>query len=233
MSLISVFLSVTVLLRGEPIPRIDSSTDTSVSFLWLIGLLLVAVLAKLLSPGLFKSQLQFIYSNIELEEKQGNGIAAYIGLLVFGIFSVLSATWLFWSHLSIDTNLGFWACLVIVLFLFLATMLVISTLHTVFFGEGVLLNAHSLDFMYFWSFLGWASFFSLVLAKLIPAAYQNSSFTVIALLLLLLYVLRAVRLQMSLASKEVSNLLLIFCYFCAVEIAPILIVGKVVLNYIK
>lgn len=219
---------------GEPVFRSDHDLERSIDFLKMILFLSFIVSARLIKPSIFTWMLGNSFGASSSNNFNFEHPERYLpGLLFLLLFSVSSlAVYLSSIGMFGDSTSPVLVNMAVVIFFYAIILLMASFLQSVLFGIKRFLSSHFLDLITFFFLLGVGAFV-LLLARwfLLESAFGIIQ-AVIGGFLLLTFGTRIVRLLLINASFFNQNRLLIFFYLCAAEIAPLLIIGKLLTNLV-
>lgn len=219
---------------GEPISKLNHGLEESMSFLKMVLFLGLIVLAKLLNPSVFK----WIFGkSVGLVDNEGFGneepesyLLPISLLLIFSISSL--GLYLTQAGANAEVSNPVLMNILLVLF-FMALMMVQTSLFQfwLFKGKSVF-NPHFIDLINFLLFTGGCAFVVVLSGWFLSAELARQITSVASFTVLSVFVLRIGRLTLQSRLIFHQNAVLIFFYLCAAEIAPFLIVGKLLTNIV-
>ena len=219
---------------GEPISKLNHGLEESMSFLKMILFLGLVVLAKLLNPSVFKwifGKSVGLVDNQSFRNEEPESYLLPISLLL--IFSI-SSLGLYLTHVGANAQASNPVLMNTLLVLFFtAFMLVQSSLFQYWLFKGkTLLNSHFIDLINFLLFTGVCGFIVVLSGWFLAEDLSTRVRSFASFAVLVVFVLRIGRLTFQSRTIFHQNAILIFFYLCAAEIAPFLIVGKLLTNIV-
>ena len=214
--------------------KFNHGLEESMSFLKMVFFLGMVVTAKLLNPGIFK----WIFNrSFGLTEEDGFGQeepeSYLLSVSLLLIFSI-SSLGLFLTDMGANSQGGTPVLInsLLVLF-FMAFMMIQTSLFQLWLFEGKnILSPHFLDLINFLLFTGACAFLVVLSSWFLSDELARQVRAVSMLVVLAVFVLRILRLTLLSRSIFRQSAVLIFFYLCAAEIAPFLIVGKLLTNIV-
>lgn len=219
-------------MEGEPIMRPEQGVEKSVYFLKMLFLLLFPIASRLLQPRLLPVLFRSI-PNIgswveEIDWKNGANVLSVIFLWLFALLSI--SMWLN----SLGLNAGQGAPLLVnslILTIFFAVCILILSFGTaVFLKDNQMSLLPVLDLLHLFILMGFLFFGGLILnwfGNELTGQMGNAIILGLTLLYLLYRLMRELLVYPQLFNR---NVFFIFFYLCAVEIAPLLIILKIIRN---
>lgn len=219
---------------GDPISKFNHGLEESMSFLKMVFFLGMVVGAKVLSPGVFKWIMNRSFGladDKKFGQEEPESYLLSISLLL--IFSI-SSLGLFLTDMGANAQGGSPVLInsLLVLF-FVAFMMIQSSLFQQWlFGGKNILNPHFLDLVNFLLFTGACAFIVVLSTWFLSDELASMVRAASMLVVLAVFALRILRLTLQSRSIFHQSAVLIFFYLCAAEIAPFLIVGKLLTNIV-
>lgn len=216
---------------GEPLERIVHDKDVSYNFIKYLLLGFLPVAANLIVPGIYGRLLRGVieFDDFVNDLKENN--SQLLGLIILIIFTWLGVGF-YLGEIGYNTNYGnsFLVNVSLVIFLSLICLLGVYLFHFIFFEQNSVLNFHTVDFVLFQILIGSIIYVCLAVEWFSSQNMQINIRPILLIIIIFLIVFRVVRLTFFLRSAYTQSAYLIFYYLCAIEIAPYLIIGKILSN---
>ena len=218
--------------EGEALARADYNSSKSIYFLISLAVVMLPVLAQVMFPGGIRSLAVFSLNPMQLRQSYSDRIPGSIGwtLIVLLLFSWVSLGTLAYSLVRFGGNFNVLAPILLVMVFTVGGVFFTGAMSSAMLRSKSIFGLHVADQLLFIVSLGIVSYILLNVFWFARPEVFNSTLVVAAILVVLWLGLRVFRLLFLLPAEMGRSALFIFFYLCAVEIAPYILFGRIIIN---